>query len=61
MHETQRPVKELVADMLSGDPHKIWHSSGEIRSLSQNHDRIMEIAHYKYRLKLPIRMYVVKQ
>lgn len=51
MHETQRTAKDLIADMLSGDRNKLWQASCELRSLSQNHDRMMEIAHYKYRLK----------
>lgn len=55
MHETQRTTKELIADMLSGDRDKLWRASCEIRSLSQNHNRIMEIARYKYRLKFATR------
>ena len=41
--------------MLSGDRDKLWHASCEIRSLSQNHDRVMELARYKYRLKFATR------
>ena len=55
MHETQRTTKELIADMLSGDSHKLWHASCEIRSLSQNHGRMMEISRYKCRLKFTAR------
>ena len=55
MHETQRTTKELIADMLSSDRHKLWHASCEIRSLSQNHDRMLEIVRYKYRLKFATR------
>lgn len=55
MHETQRTTKELVADILSGDSHKLWQGICEICSLSQNHTRIMEIARYKYRIKFATR------
>ena len=55
MRETQRPTKELIADILSGDRDKLWHASCEIRSLSQNHTKMKEIARYKYRLKFATR------
>lgn len=51
MHETQQPTKEIIADILSGDSHRVWSASCGILSLSQNHDRIKEIAHYKFRIK----------
>lgn len=47
MRETDRNTKEIVADMLSGDIHKIWKASCEICSLSQNHNKVMELAPFK--------------
>ncbi len=55
MHETQRPTKELIADLLSGDPHRTWSSICSLASLSQNHKRVMEIARYKYITKFAAR------
>lgn len=43
MRETKRKLKDILKDMLSGDMQKIWSASCEIVSLSQNHEKIMEL------------------
>lgn len=43
MRETKRTSKDILKDMLSGDMQKIWSASCEIVSLSQNHEKIMEL------------------
>lgn len=43
MRETKRKQKDILKDMLSGDMQKIWSASCEIVSLSQNHEKIMEL------------------
>lgn len=43
MRETKRTLKDILKDMLSGDMQKIWSASCEIVSLSQNHEKIMEL------------------
>lgn len=47
MRETKDNTQIIVQDMLSRDSHKIWSASCKICSLSQNHDRIMELVPYK--------------
>lgn len=46
MRETKRKQKDILKDMLSGDMQKIWSASCEIVSLSQNHEKIMELVPY---------------
>lgn len=43
MRETKRKSKDILEDMLSGDMQKIWSASCEIVSLSQNHEKTMEL------------------
>ena len=47
MRETKKSSKDIVKDMLSRDADKIWSASCAICSLSQNHDKIMELIPYK--------------
>lgn len=47
MKETDKTAQELIQDMLSGNAQKIWSASCGICSLSQNHNRIMELVPYK--------------
>lgn len=51
MRETTTPTTKIIEDMLSRDPHRIWHASCEIVSLSQNHERIMELVPYKEKMQ----------
>lgn len=47
MRETNRNITEVIQDMLSGDITKIRYASCEICSLSQNHEKIMELIPYQ--------------
>ncbi len=51
MRGTTKTTKELIDDMLSKDPKRIWCASCEIISLGQNHDRIMELVPYLSQIK----------
>ena len=55
MRETQRSTKEIVRDMLSGDSFTVWQASCEIASLSQNHDRVMEVARHWWKIRLAMK------
>lgn len=46
MKDTIRSTKEIINDMLSKDPTRIWSGSCDIISLGQNHNRIMEFIPY---------------
>lgn len=50
MRETTMSCQEIIQDMLSGDSHKIWRASCCICSLSQNHDRIVELLPYLHQI-----------
>lgn len=50
MRETKRSSKDIIKDMLSGDADKIWSASCAICSLSQNHDKVMELVPYKEKM-----------
>lgn len=50
MRETKRSSKDIINDMLSGDADKIWSASCAICSLSQNHDKVMELVPYKEKM-----------
>jgi len=47
MRETDKSIEEIVEEILSRDPRKIWSASCAICSLSQNHEKIMKLAPYK--------------
>ena len=50
MRETKKSSKDIIKDMLSGDADKIWSASCAICSLSQNHDKMMELIPYKEKM-----------
>lgn len=47
MVETTRATKDILDDMLSKDSQRIWKASCDIMSLSQNHDKIIELVSYR--------------
>ncbi|MEG0276842.1 MAG: hypothetical protein RR630_07425 [Coprobacillus sp.] len=47
MRKTNKTTEEIVKDMLSKDSYKIWEASCHICSLSQNHNRVIELLPYK--------------
>lgn len=47
MRETDKNSENIIQDMLSRDNHKMWKASCNICSLSQNHDKIVELLPYK--------------
>ena len=51
MRETKKSSRDIIKDMLSGDADKIWSASCAICSLSQNHDRVMELIPYKEKMR----------
>lgn len=50
MRETKKSTQEILNDILSRDSHKIWAASCEIASLSQNHEKVMELVPYKQQI-----------
>lgn len=52
MKETTKPAHEIIQDMLSFDAKKVWGASCAICSLSQNHERIVQILPYEEKIKL---------
>lgn len=50
MRETDESIEKIVQDMLSGNARSIWSASCAICSLSQNHEKIVELLPYKQQI-----------
>lgn len=50
MRETDKSIEIIIQDMLSGRAEKIWSAGCAICSLSQNHEKILELLPYEQQM-----------